>query len=1151
MWLVICNHGQVSFFERLLLPSEGAGQDVSFICDEAQLNSLKPSDFTNFSLIVVNSSLSWGDRLLQHNYGLDIGMALRRDYLVKCPIVFFSLLDRAYFETRQNSDQRNNFLNANGTGFFSYPLARDSLIRQIRQTASLTETSHREIVIEYCGLQKRWNYISHRLRELIPLGRRGRDEAHNLLTHWAPVLYSYYPESTEAFETLQGLMMRNSRTTVHQRSVTLALERLNLGIKYGVPTKSQSNQNERPVATNIPTSPPTGYSKILIADDKPSPLLETLSDKYRYDVLRPQSFNYSDAKRRLLSDRPNVVLADYYFPKEESGRRFMTDALDRPASSGLRAVICVSSQEFRDDELPPGVVNCSSMTEAHNGDFIHRRIWELAGDAEPLQVDRHRNPQRRVANYSNRLGMYEARWRGLHNQVHTTLSALTVLSKSVCRTEQTLIRDIARTLKSFGSDRGLPDVLSFLEAIAIVHGAVRRRPDTDCLRSIRSLLHDLQNYSVLRDIESTLRALRRDLPFLQEIPGIAHVEELLGDLDAVTEGRDLVASDLATLNTALGKVRPPEELAQIPSSEQNAKSNYRVVVVEDDEIWSGFAMAAATEIKHQLSASGHSITCECYGNYADARKALPIRKRFRNGTLGASASAPNTIVVVDLHLPYDKNHEKRIRRGVDAARRENGLNLIKYLRSYNSQYPVIVFSNSRTVEDSKLLRGLGIPGEDHLLKQGDRDSLLKALLRHIRTKQIHTVELIELSPENQSDADDSESNNIQGYFKVDGVPIPLTESEKKVLYAICIEDDSFSRSKNLPERKYRIQRKISEELNKAGKYIGPDEIIAPIAGARGRYTLRASFISGDNRINPIQEELEWLHQTESDDAPKNTDPCKVLIVENDRVTCDYLGRELRRLEFEVQMTSSVDQAIFIARSYKPDILLLDFQLPFLSDANPLSWNDYAGLDVLEQVRVFQHDIKAVGFTALAVNDNPKLLNRAESLGLWVDDIVGKNDMPAGGGTPESLLLTKIENLRSQIRRDKQFIVRGLNRPSIEILPRSNLGAGKLRLRINGRDYETGRASPLERLLGFLIMNPNRLVSLPEISDALDVKIPQDLGKKWAERLRSRIRQEWLKLPPTLVDEPEKMILENHPESRGGMRLNARVFGLENMNRDSD
>lgn len=1133
------------------LKGESDRDGYVFICDEAALKSVPPTDFQQISVIFVNPSLNWHGSLLQHNYGLDIAMTLRRDYLAKCPIIFSSVLDRKYFENRQLSDSRYKFLDASGTGFFSFPLSVDFLKRQVHQTKALSETSHREVVIEYCGLQKQWNYISHRLREIVNAGREGCKEAKDLLEGWAPVIYHYYPQSTQSFEELRRLVMTD-RAGIQQRSLTSALERLNLELKYGTATDSASkrNQHRSKLAIKVSPSPPTGYSKILIADDKPSPLVETLSDKYHYEVLRPQSFNYSDAKRRLLSDLPHVVLADYYFPKEESGRMFLIDAVSRPRSSGLKAVLCVSSQEFRDDELPEGVVNCSSMTEAHNGDFIHRRIWELAGDAEPLQIDRGPNPERRITNYSNRLAMYCARWRNLPTQVNTILSALIVLSESASGAEQRLINDVTRTLENSKSATGhsLSEALDFLDSIAIVQAAVRRMPETEILKGLRSLLHDLQNNSVLRDIEATLRELSEDLTFLKKIPHIGQVAKLLGDLDELRKVRDLTLTDLEGLKNGLRKTQPAVTSLQLPSVESNTQTRYRIVIVEDDEIWRGFAVSAVKEVTDQLSGGGYSIGCESYANATEARKALPVRKRFRNGTSEDSVSPSNTIVVVDLHLPKDRNQAKRIRRGVETARRENGINLIKYLRSYNSQYPVIVFSNSRTVGDSKLLRGLGIPGEDHLLKQGESDALVKALVRKIRSKQVHTVELVELSIDDKLDADSTEIN-IQGFFRVDGVAIPLTESEKRILYAICVDDiESLSQIKNLPDRKYRIQRKISEELNKAGRYVGPDEIIKPIVGIKGGYSLAASFIAGD-RVKLTTEELDWLAESDLGEDSKNIARCKVLVVENDKITNDYLRRELSRLGFEVHVASDVGQAVKTARLCKPDILLLDLQLPSVSvetlDRSHLS--DAGGLDVLEQVRVFQHDIRAVSFTGINVNDNPQLISRAESLGLWIDDIVAKHEVPDNSGTPESLLFTKIENVRTEILRDPDFIARCLNKPTIEILLGSKFETGKLRLKINGRDYETGRTSPLERILGFLILNPNRLVRLSEISDALKIDIPKDLGKKWAERLRERIRNEWLRLPPTEANEPEKQILENYPQSQGGMRLNVRVIGLESMN----
>lgn len=541
------------------------------------------------------------------------------------------------------------------------------------------------------------------------------------------------------------------------------------------------------------------------------------------------------------------------------------------------------------------------------------------------------------------------------------------------------------------------------------------------------------------------------------------------------------------------------------------------------------------DVAEQLADGGYLIEYQRYDNKQEAEAALHGRGKDYRLLNRKAKDKVQTIVVVDLYLPINRAHIREINKGAGVAvpQRECGLELIKSLRSFGRNYSVIVWSNSRTDEDSRAIRMLGVSPENHLLKnEVERDGIVKALVRHIQGLGRHTVEFIEGS--NNRDAPREgrgrKGADIRGYFRVDGIEVPLTLKEKQTLYALCKHDTThLSKEKYLAQYVHNIRNKIHLRLAEAGISVGIDDIIEK---RRGGYVLRAKFLSKADSERPGGRRR----------ASYKRKPCRVLVVENEVDTSRFLCNQLKTFGFEVESAANVEDAVQKAREFSPHILSLDLHIPLTraGEADRSTWTETGGLEALRQIRLSQHDIRAVIFTVLDLNQIAHVLHQAGQLGVSDNAYVRKGVPPQEGGTPESLLLTKIELLRDEIKDGRSARVSpGYNEPTVEILQGTDLKQGGLRLRVNG-NLVLMKKSQLAEIIELLFENAGQLLSYEEIQRRLGLsEITDDNRKTWASRIRRLIRNKWLRLPKAGQVEPEKRILENSPES--GMVLHARVI----------
>jgi DNA-binding response OmpR family regulator len=115
---------------------------------------------------------------------------------------------------------------------------------------------------------------------------------------------------------------------------------------------------------------------------------------------------------------------------------------------------------------------------------------------------------------------------------------------------------------------------------------------------------------------------------------------------------------------------------------------------------------------------------------------------------------------------------------------------------------------------------------------------------------------------------------------------------------------------------------------------------------------------------------------EFDDAP--TKPKKILLVEDDDALANVYMMRLEVEGFEAKRVADGEQALAIAREYRPDLILLDVMMPKVS-----------GFDVLDILRNTPEtgNVKVIILTALSQENDRK---RAEDLG--ADDFLVKSQV---------------------------------------------------------------------------------------------------------------------------------------------------------------
>ena len=181
-------------------------------------------------------------------------------------------------------------------------------------------------------------------------------------------------------------------------------------------------------------------------------------------------------------------------------------------------------------------------------------------------------------------------------------------------------------------------------------------------------------------------------------------------------------------------------------------------------------------------------------------------------------------------------------------------------------------------------------------------------------------------------------------------------------------------------------------------------------------------------------------------------PVRALVVDDEVSLGELLQMALRYEGWDVRTTTGGQQALILARQFKPDVIVLDVMMPHLD-----------GLEVLHRMRADGLDIPVLFLTAKDSVDD-----RIAGLTAGGDDYVTK---------PFSLEEV-VARLRGLIRRSSRIV-------SDAVDPELRVGD----LLLNEESYEVSRAGvPIGltatefELLRYLMRNPRRVLSKSQILD---------------------------------------------------------------------
>lgn len=181
-------------------------------------------------------------------------------------------------------------------------------------------------------------------------------------------------------------------------------------------------------------------------------------------------------------------------------------------------------------------------------------------------------------------------------------------------------------------------------------------------------------------------------------------------------------------------------------------------------------------------------------------------------------------------------------------------------------------------------------------------------------------------------------------------------------------------------------------------------------------------------------------------------PVRALVVDDEPAISELVSMALRYEKFDVRTAASGREAVSEAKSFDPDVVVLDIMLP-----------DFDGLEVMRRVRAEKSDVPVLFLTA-----KDAVADRVVGLTAGGDDYVTK---------PFSVeeLVARIRGLvrrtiqTTEVRDDPTIIVGdlSLNEETYEVF------RGEHRIELTATEFE---------LLRYLMRNPKRVLSKSQILD---------------------------------------------------------------------
>lgn len=1156
MKYIICNTKQRKFFELFASHLDDIFENgFKFVCSTAELQATFFDSSEVHDLIIIETSLNWDDKLLQEFYGVTIAAELRRDFLLNCPIVFFSQLEKKFFEKHSETVRRFTLLNAEGSIFFSYPFSFEKVRNLLLEAKSLNNKALKKVVVNYCDLTAEWEKISHQIGGLMLDYKYYHSEIKILVEKWSRSINQFASEHKEKFAEFRNLVI-SPFDFENISNIKDAKQNLDDALKGKSSYFSEIPKNN---LENLPKFPPKGFSNVLIADDQPlDSLISDLQNEYRYTVVG-QAYGAGEAERLLNEKKPDVVLSDYYFKlssfdattDKKFGEKFMKLALKtnigltNQTKNPMVAVISKTSLDKLD--IPPGVLDFSGAN-ATNAEFVHRGIWVEAlrrGVSEPEIIAGQKwsleyRCRQRLEPYESDLPKLVRQWNAFKITVRETLNMIWNIPGKKQAEDLKLLNRIKETLEPFenSNDFSLTEVNKIFAEIRSIHSKAKEEPNTETKTQIRNILHGQveQFSSVTNHVEFALKVFSEvaaDLISLPNFEGFGRkFEKVLTDYNE----NESLTPFLLLLKKIIDETL--KSLPAIPKIDNPFKvknpitGKIHVLIVEDNKSWRRTINSAVEKVKHRLG-SGFQITRKHFNAAARAVAAIP--KINATPIKNQLVETTKNIAVVDICLP-GKNKKGEI------PDPENGVDLIKKLSSYTANIPLIVFSEKAALDDRQLIGRLGVPDENFIAKDFDAESkLIQGLINLIEKKEKFIIE-----------AEPHEKGGTTFYeFLINDLRIPFTKELNITFQALYelreasdLEDELLFTAEEIYQKRLQIKASKNEnvlsakENNPIHDHINRiRELIHKTFQRNNRYVNTRELIKtqvklvGSDENDGVEEiftyslNAESLYTLEDEDLGERDDlkdrSYKILFVgENSNITAQISETLSRTNDTFFQLADS-DDLEEKAKLERPDIICTELK-------RVENW---------ERIRSSQPNDQ-FGIIIITTNDEEnknRLLERAIKTGIPNTNFVSVNERDWINS-----FLTKLNNEKQRVFIGEIVDFPGdVNEPIVEILKGSDLKKGVLKLNVDGAFFEMN-VSNISKIIGHLLENPKTIISLEVIKkEAVRSSAPvtKDEQTGWAKKIRNKIQKEWLKT------KDRDLAMQILYSSSKGMKLNVQVIDL--------
>jgi CheY-like chemotaxis protein len=1177
MTIVICNENEQNYFERVFATFVGEQSETAstFVCDGEDLAALFSLQKEEPNLIIVEAGLEWSTTYSKPFYGFNIAAALRRNYLVKAPIILCSSLEKGEFENLEKSDGKYRLLKAKGTGFVSLPCSKDAFHQQVFKTEPLDDESLRKVIVEHCGLREDWRLISHTLGSLLTEGESQNKEVQRIVGEWSISINKFAADQKDNLRVLQKLLNRPP-SVVKTSDLKRALEALDDGLQDRQVILSDVLKE---YGNHFPKCPPKGFSRILIADDESQHFLaDSLRHQYGYDVIT-QAYKLSQAKELLNKEKPDVVLSDYYFkessrktelPDKSIGDRFIQYALTHPQYADTdpkKPLVLVTSKATLqpETEIRAGAINCSGANRATDPQFIHTLIWAEArkrGVSEQEKIwgqewSLEHTCRLRLEQYVKDITKLMRRWSEFNQTVRDTLTLCRLLYRSPTDDDPVIVQRVISLLEPYEGENSFSfgTVVKIFAETDCIQKSAQQPPHSQAKQAIRNILHGrIEQFSsvtnAVRFLITSIRETARDLTSLVQYRHYG--EQLNSTLREYSESEPLLPI-LTSLNENLrNAVADLPPLPSSPLSLQSRRSNtdgknINIVIVEDNEYWRDFVIGAIEATKSRLG-ENLIISYEYFDNAADALASIPSTSQSF-GIDGDYRNDSKTIAIVDICLPENHDEAESIQAALKGKSDQfasphstHGFNLILNLCKYNYNIPLIIFSTLDSIGDRKTIGSWGVPDEDFLVKGvDDENAMVRALIRKIEKKTKYVVKRFE-----------DEEGNIR--FRINGIGIPFPKELAETFSALYRLAQATGRNefsvteifearekslssgskKTIQDQMYRIRNLILETLRANHVYVDVRELIRTNKSSNDDGGYNYQFTA---EVIPLEEEEDY----ESDLKQYEQETCRVLVIEDNSQTLGEIIEPLESLGYEVRYATNVEDAVKEAVVFFPHIISLDLHIPYHpaeTEAAGITADEFGGLEAWRQIRLALSE-HSLGIVVPTINiDRDGLVTHAAQMEIPIRNFISKTE-----ATWLNLFLKKIADEKRRVFLGQVTDAgQDISEPIVEILDGSDLSEGVLRLIVNSEPF-TMKKSPLAKIIGLLLASPKTLRSFETIKTALGSGGPvtRDDSKNWTKRIRGVIKKEWLKSSQNNRDNLEDLSKKILESSVRGLRLNVHVI----------